>query len=378
MNRTHVGCAAALALLAIAPRQIAAQRTLGPPTASHDHEFTGIDGVRELRDGQVVVLDARDRTIHVIDFATKSGTTIGRLGDGPGEFRLPRVLLPIGGDTTLVDDMGRFGKLLVITPAGEVGGFVSTQDSALSTRTFVVGAVDTMGRFYENSYTTDSNTIVRWDRRRDRRDAVARISMQVVSPLFRPRPTSGGAPRGGAERSGGSPPPFFTVSQWAVSADGHLAVVTPEPYRVTVVSPSGRRVRSQPIPFTPVPVGADEKQDYRIERQQPVPAIVFANGVQTSTYHKPSYTEPVAWPSSLPAFLPNAVAYASNGTLWVTRVTRSGAAPLYDVFDQAAKRIYQLELPRRTKLVGFGRGTVYLARVDEDDLHYLQRHALPR
>jgi hypothetical protein len=378
MNRTHIGCAALLALVAIAPRQVAAQRSLGPPTASHDHEFTGINGVRELRDGRVIVLDARDRTIHVINFATKSGKTIGRLGDGPGEFRLPRVLLPIGGDTTLVDDMARSGKLLVLTPAGEVGGLVTTEYNAITPRTFVVGAADTMGRFYENSYTTDSNTIVRWDRRRDRRDALARISMQVVSPLFRPRPASGSAPRGGAERSGGAPPPFFTVSQWAVSADGHLAVVTPEPYRVTLVSPSGRRVQSQSIPFTPVPVGADEKQDYRVERQQSVPTIIFANGVQTSTYRTPEYTEPVEWPSGLPAFLPNAVSYASNGTLWVKRATRSGAPPLYDVFDKAAKRIYQLELPPRTKLVGFGSGTVYLARVDEDDLHYLQRHALPR
>jgi hypothetical protein len=125
-------------------------------------------------------------------------------------------------------------------------------------------------------------------------------------------------------------------------------------------------------------VGADEKQDYRVERQQSVPTIIFANGVQTSTYRTPEYTEPVEWPSGLPAFLPNAVSYASNGTLWVKRATRSGAPPLYDVFDKAAKRIYQLELPPRTKLVGFGSGTVYLARVDEDDLHYLQRHALPR
>jgi len=378
MNRTHVGFVALLALVAMTPHQVSAQRKLGAPNASHDHEFTGIDGVRELRDGRVIVLDERDRSIHVIDFRSKSGKTIGRLGDGPGEFRLPRVLLPIGGDTTLVYDMGRYGKLLVITPAGELGSFVSTQDNALSTRNFVVGAVDAMGRFYENSYTRDSNTIVRWDRTRSRRDTVARISMKIVSPLFRPRPTVGGATSGGAQRSGGTPPPFYAVSQWAVSADGHVAIVTPEPYRVTLVSPSGTRVHGQPVPFSPVPVGAAEKEDYRVERQRPVAAIIAANGVQTSTYRKPDYTEPAEWPSNLPAFLPDAVSYAPNGMLWVKRTTRSGAPPLYDIFDNTAKRIYQLELPPRTKLVGFGTGTVYLASVDEDDLHYLQRYALPK
>lgn len=378
MNRTHIEFVALMALVAITPRQVAAQRNLGVPSAVHDHEFTGIDGVRELRDGRVIVLDARDKTIHVINLPTKSGKTIGRLGDGPGEFRLPRVLLPIGGDTTLVDDMGRFGKLLVITPAGELGGFVSTQDDALSTRTFVVDAVDAMGRFYENNYTRDSNAIVRWDRTRGQRDTVAHISMKVVSPLLRPTPTSGGAAGGGAERSGGSPPPFSTVSQWAVSAGGQLAIVTPEPYRVTLVGPTGVRVQGPPVAFAPVPVGAAEKEDYRVERQQPVPAIVVANGVQTSTYRKPQYTEPLAWPSTMPAFLPNAVWFASDGMLWVQRATRSGALPLYDIFDNTARRIFQLELPPRTKLVGFGRGTVYLARVDEDGLHYLQRYALPK
>jgi hypothetical protein len=31
-------------------------------------------------------------------------------------------------------------------------------------------------------------------------------------------------------------------------------------------------------------------------------------------------------------------------------------------------------LPKATRLVGFGRGTVYLARMDDDGLEYLQRY----
>lgn len=375
---THIGLAALVALAAITPHQAAAQRRLGPPTATHDHAFTGIDGVRELRDGRVIVLDARDRSIHVINFQTKARKTLGRLGDGPGEFRLPQALLPIGGDTTLVEDMARSGKLLVITPAGTIGGFVSTEDSKFGTRTFVVNAVDALGRFYENNYGRDSNTIIRWDRTRGRRETIARLSMKMVSPLIRPSPSSGGAPRGGAERSGGDPPPFYTVTQWAVSADGHVAIVTPEPYRVTIVSPRGARVQGPPVPFVPAPVGAAEKADYRAERQQSVPALIGTKAGTTASYVTVDYTEPAEWPSRLPAFLPKAVSYASNGTLWVKRATGSGAPALYDVFDNAGKRIYQVELPRRTKVVGFGAGTLYLARVDDDDLHQLQRYPLPK
>jgi hypothetical protein len=64
--------------------------------------------------------------------------------------------------------------------------------------------------------------------------------------------------------------------------------------------------------------------------------------------------------------------------LWVRRATRASAPPLYDAFDITAKLTYQVELPANTKLVGFGAGTVYLARVDDDGLHYLQRYLLPR
>ena len=63
--------------------------------------------------------------------------------------------------------------------------------------------------------------------------------------------------------------------------------------------------------------------------------------------------------------------------LWVKRNTKAGAAPLYDVFDRAGKLAFQLELPPKTKVVGFGAGSVYLARVDDDDLHFLQRYKLP-
>jgi hypothetical protein len=34
-------------------------------------------------------------------------------------------------------------------------------------------------------------------------------------------------------------------------------------------------------------------------------------------------------------------------------------------------------LPARSRLVGFGQRTVYIVRVDEDDLEWLQKYARP-
>jgi hypothetical protein len=378
MPRASLGIVAAATVVAMAPQQRATPRRLGAPTATLDIEFTGIDGVRELRDGRVIVLDARERVIQVADARLSTAKPIGRDGDGPGEFRLPRALLSLGGDTTLVNDMARFGKLLVITPQGAMGGFVSTVDNTLGTRTFVVSAADAAGRFYENSYGRDSNAIVRWDRARHRRDTLAHLSMKVSSPLLDIKPTARNAPPGAAQRSGGPVPPFATVSQWAVSADGRVAIVTPVPYRVTMISAAGARVQGPAMTVAPVPVGAAEKAVFKAERQRPVPTLTFANGKQTASYRTPAYAEPAEWPATLSAFLPNAVSYASDGLLWVKRATRAGAPPLYDVFDATAKLAYQLELPAHTTLAGFGVGSVYLARVDDNDVHVLQRYTLPK
>jgi hypothetical protein len=48
-----------------------------------------------------------------------------------------------------------------------------------------------------------------------------------------------------------------------------------------------------------------------------------------------------------------------------------------DVFDGSAKKTGEVLLPVGCRVVGFGRGTVYLARTDQDDLQWLERYRIP-
>lgn len=382
----HVRFASALLIATVAvavPRQSAlraqsAPRKLPAPTATHPEEFTSIRGVRELKDGRVVVIDGQDKAIHVVDLRSRTGVRIGRDGDGPGEFRLPLEIWPAGGDSALVSDMARFNELMVITAKGEIGGFVSTLDSAFSARGFVVGATDDAGRMYELAYAgpADSNSIVRWDRARGRRDTVARIWWRISSPV--PVRTVGNAPPGSQQVARAAPRTFYAMASWTVAPDGRVAIVTPEPYRVSYVNLNGVRINGPIIPFTAVRVTDAEKEEYRAERRRPVATLMTNRaGERTAAFTNPRYEEPDGWPLTLPAFLPAAGKFASNGMLWVKRSTKAGAPALYDVFDRDATIAFQLELPAGRKLVGFGAGTVYLARVDADDLHYLERYKLP-
>jgi hypothetical protein len=86
-----------------------------------------------------------------------------------------------------------------------------------------------------------------------------------------------------------------------------------------------------------------------------------------------------AWhfPEFLPPFLEHAVTFATDGSLWVKRTTAAEDPPTFDVFSPSGQTMRRIVLPERSKLVGFGKGVVYLAHIDDDDLQYLRRYELP-
>jgi hypothetical protein len=377
---------AALTLISAVPfAQGNAPRKLGAPTAMLEQEFTGIDGIFELKDGRVILLDPRESAIHLIDFKAKASRKIGRDGDGPGEYRRAVEIWPSSGDSALIRDFARFGRLMVVTPNGELGGFVSTTDSALSKRAFQVMFVDRAGRFYGPEYTAqgtfDSARVVRWDRGRGTRDTVARFraSLEPAGP-----PNEADVVRDRDGRIIGYRPAtrarvFRPQNSFAVAGDGRVAIVRAAPYQVSIIELDGRKSTGPAIRYAPVPIADAEKEQWIEEGKRPGLSLTIRNGVTTTEYRKgePRVATNVDWPDAYPPFVSQSARFASDGTLWVLRHVRAGAPPLYDVFDRAAKLTYTAELPPKTKLVGFGAGTVYLARVDDDDLHYLERYALP-
>ena len=68
---------------------------------------------------------------------------------------------------------------------------------------------------------------------------------------------------------------------------------------------------------------------------------------------------------------------APDGTLWVERSVPSGAASTWDLFNAAGRPIASWQLPTGRRLVGVGRGRVYLVAADEDGIEKLERYAVP-
>jgi hypothetical protein len=81
-------------------------------------------------------------------------------------------------------------------------------------------------------------------------------------------------------------------------------------------------------------------------------------------------------PEYKPPFVAGAASIAPNGELWVRRTLIGEDTQRYDVFDARGQRIANVELPKGTRLAGFGKGSVYLIRIDADDLQFLQKYSL--
>lgn len=386
--------AVALALVATpALAQTVPTRTLSRPEVEYDEPFTQLAGIRELRDGRVIAVDPRDKIVQVIDLRSGTATKLGRDGSGPGEYGLPLRLLALPGDTSAVVDMLN-NRMLLINPNATVGGFVeappATQGRAgggmIMMANSMPTAIDARGRFYaEGSPITvvngapqsaDSIPMVRWTRASAKRDTIAwrgvpRDANQVS-----------GSSRGGRSNFSvriGSGAPFQGADQMAVAMDGRIAIVRHDPYRVDYVSESGQRTAGQPIRTERVRVTEGHKDEWRQAQRSAMGLAVTMDNGRRSAQMVPmrDVQDPENWGGEyMPPFLAQggAATFSNDGYLWVRRTGPAGQAPTFDVIDRAGKVVQQVVLPRRSRLVGFGNGTVYIVRLDEDDLQYLQRH----
>jgi hypothetical protein len=393
---THFAVAGALIAIATPVRgQNVQTRTLSKPDAEFSEPFTQLSGLRELKDGRVVAIDPRDKTVQVIDFKSNTATKLGREGSGPGEYAMPLRLLPLPNDTSAVVDMLN-NRILLINPNATVGGFVDlnvpTSGRGGGGQVLIGGgnqptSSDGKGRFYMESppfrmteagpVSSDSVAVIRWNRASGKRDTVAYRRVASGSSQV-----SGSGGRGNQSvnvRIGGGPP-FAGADATAIALDGRVAVVHHEPYSVEYVSETGQRTRGQPIRYEKQRITEGHKEEWR-ERAKTATRMsmtVDNSGRRQATMGPAgAQPDPETWGGEfMPPFLANqSVANFSNdGYLWVQRTGPAGQPPTYDVIDRAGNLALKVVFPKRTRLVGFGNGAVYTVRLDEDDLQYLQKH----
>lgn len=356
-----------------------------PVTATEaPHTFSNLKSVRELPDGRVLVLDALELAVWVVDFASGTRTRVGRNGRGPGEYQWPGRLLALSGDSTALFDDASL-RLLVIRPDGTPGGTLDRETGGPSAPRSAllapVRAVDAQGRRYgvarfpagtERAPPPDTVALERWAYDPARPDAERRDTVAWL-------PSTGlVAPRGRITRRAA----YDVRPDWAVAPDGRVAIVQVSPYRVDFYLPNGTVRRGPVLPAEPIPVTAAVRRQFLTEAQRPV---VYYFGDRNGG---PGRFEPTRrwwikdedwdFPTHLPPFLPGGVRFAPDGRLWIERTTAPGRPATFDVVDERGAVVRQVELAPGERLLGFGKSVMYVVRTDEDELQYLRRRAYPR
>lgn len=365
------------------PAQQVPVTRLTTPHAEFPEPFTRIESVRALRDGRVMVLDGLELTVQLADFARGSLQPVGRKGAGPGEYQRPTGLYNWHGDTTALIDMAARHVLLIL-PDGKPGPSfdprATTSGEALAALLNQPQAFDGMGRMFTAAQPVrrtpssgevtlaDSSAIERWTRGARSRDTVAWRELRK-DPTRRLIPGVGvmWSPTRRA---------FMVDDQWAVTADGRIAFVRWDPYRVDFVDADGRLHRGPVITYERVRVSDAHRRKFRADLDRPRVIVAFREGAPTSTQviKPPPDRTPWEFPDYLPPFLQRAIAAAPDGYLWIQRTTAADAQPIYDLVNRAGMVVERVEIPMGSRVIGFDVGVVYVVRVDADDLEYLQRY----
>jgi hypothetical protein len=384
-----------LTLATSAPAQ--QKLTLSQPSAEYAEPFTNLRAIRELPDGRVLTADVTDKVVKIVDLRTGGAVAVGREGQGPEEYLLPMNLFGTSEGGALLQDMGN-RRFLPIGVDGKIGKSVSPPNPPppanssngdrprmmmMAGGLFDARAADGQGNLYFQGMAlsvegegADSVPIMRWHPAKTTVDTVAWLA---ITADMRPRVQRDAGRTTVTVRMGGGSA-WAKQTQWIAAPDGRIAILTPEPYQLTWLKGSTRSA-GPVIPFAPVKVTDAEKKDYVARMARTRPTVMTFGGGRGGPPPRidPPRLDEIDFPETMPAFSGrDAVLITPEGEVWVSRLrAASDKTPRYDVFDQKGQRIGEVTLRPESRVVGFGRGTVYVVRSDEDDLQYLERYTRP-
>jgi len=380
----HVAAVTALAGLAllVSPDGAAGQRTvsLDEPAAAYAEPFSLIGGIRELADGRLIVSDALEESLYVLDARMEGAEKISRKGQGPDEYRQPDGLFAWPGDSTLMVDLGN-GRLTII---GSDYGFGRTvpvvQQEGMALQIILPEGVDASGLLYYQprggGMIRDSADVVRRSPEAGGEpEPVARIKLTEVTER-----TSGGV---SDMRQEVMPVPLSPEDGWAVAANGDVAVVRAGDYHVDWVRVDGTVVSGAPVPYDPVPVTSADKEAWAEEMAASgmMMMVTNDNGQMNVRMRRGGGRRPgvdrFAWPETKPPFAARSVRVDPQGNVWVERYVAAGERPVVDVFDGAGRHVASVTIPVQRSIRGFGDGTMYLTRRDDLGFQWLERYDRP-
>jgi hypothetical protein len=354
-----------------------------------DDPFSQLAGLIELRDGRVVVVDVKEKLLNVVDFAAGTSTPVSRIGSGPLEYMVPGNLFGSVRDSVIYFDMTQ-RRMLVLSASGKAVRtmpYADAKDPLALLRLAIPTAGDTLGHLFGQTLGmtmpkpggemtslmpkfADTVDIMRMDRGTAGATAMTRIR----NPVSRSQPKM--EMSGTAVKFTITAPDFRANDAWTALPDGRVAVLRDGVYRVHIITAGRPETLGAPIAFTALPVTVAERTAM-VDSLKKMATAMLKSGADGEAGVKFDFQviEPQAWATVKPAYV-NLMS-SPDGRLWVGLSTATGAPGRMDVLDGAGALLAHVQFAPGEHAVGWGRGTVYTVRTDQDDLQYLRRYTLP-
>lgn len=421
---------AALALSSTLPAQQApAVRPLGATVARSGAEFGPVVWARHLRNGSVLLNDPSNRRVVMLDSTLTTMTVVADSTAATANAYSGRSasLVPYRADSTLFVDPQSL-TMLVIDPTGSVGRTMAlprSQDAmALGNTMFGGAAFDGQRLVYRGlpnfrmmgmrgaaggapggavpapPEMPDSTPIVRVDLATRQVDTVGHIRIPKVK-LDIQRDENNRVSISSVMN------PLPTVDDWAVLADGSVAIVRGRDYHVDFIRPDGTTESAAKIPFEWRRLSDEDKvafmdsvkaqrermlaqmeADTGAHAQRAAMGSAAAGGgipevrIQIGGDRAPprrgageagarpamprqqmNFIPPDELPDYQPVFFAGAARADADGNLWVRTVPNKATAggPIYDVINGKGQLVDRVQVPTDRAIIGFGPGgVVYL------------------
>ncbi len=310
-----------------------------------------------LGDGRAAVVDQGNTEILVFDRDGSVLRKVGRVGDGPGEYRR-------------ISSIHRFEDELWIHDAGHARwtrldadlNLIGTRPSGLESyivdlKPLTIGPNGTV-------------TAILGDMRRFGTDGVSRDTMPLMSfdsagfpdtlGLWANQEWSYQRSDAGVSRV----PVGYGRTTVSASSERWFALGDNATDRVTVFGSEGRPVRSVRIDASQVTIGPSEKELYAAEREAAI------SDAASDLYRERLSDAPIN--DTYPAY--EAVAIAGDGSVWIGLTARVGDRSRRWLKVSAAGQIeFEFELPPKTEVLAMTNDAVLVKELDQFDVPVVRR-----
>ncbi|MCI0434531.1 MAG: 6-bladed beta-propeller [Gemmatimonadetes bacterium] len=347
--------------------RLAAQPTVEIGVAGGDpaYELNGVIAAVRLSNGHIVIANARSSELRVYDEAGVFVRTIGRNGEGPGEFRNLGGLWRSAHDSIITFDLA-LRRITVFVPGGEPTRIFTLASPDPAMVTSAVGVLDNgaVPALASTPMTPSAGV------------GVHRVAgaVQVYDPVGEPAATLTTLPTEEWAIVEGATgvvlmPRAFGRSGLAVTDGRFVYVADNDRYDIAVYRPDGTLVRKQRRAAADVLVTSDVIKRYGEAR------LRNAGASEQARLAQQQMIDAMPFPERLPAF--SRMIAAADGRLWVQATAIPGDATLsFSVFDANGEWLGDVPVPAGFRVMEIGADYVLGRWLDDLGVEHVRLYPL--